>query len=128
MVMRFYWGLGVGHVYSHQDWEGGEVDDEDMDIDTDSDQELGLSMAETGALAQDKLDEDGVEEDGVEEDVEENIAAAAELSLEDRETDPWLESEEEVDDFSGLPDIRDDEGLSSEEELEQEDMYVRRGA
>lgn len=109
-------------MYSHQDGEGGEVEDEDMDIDTDSDQEPGLSMAETGALAQDKLDADGVEED-----LEENIAAAAELSLEDRETDPWLDSEEEVD-FSGLPDIRDDEGLSSEEELEQEDMYVRRGA
>lgn len=126
MVMRFYWGLGLGHVYSHQDGKSGaQANDEDWDMNVDSEPELDASEP-MGALNVEKhaLDLNESEDEGDGEDVPENIEAAAELSLEDRETDHWLDEEDKNGlEFPGLPGGQDDEELSSEEELERGDMY-----
>lgn len=106
MVMRFHWGLGIGHVYSHADSpnvstvSGGEEEDEDHNSDKNVE-------VKTQSIIDDDEDDD-----------EEN---PEELGLEDREKEIWDDSDE-----GDEPGISNGEGYESsvgEEELELEATY-----
>lgn len=101
--MRFYWGLGVGHVYSHQ--EGADIG-EDMDVD---EGELG---SEDETVDGDKvLEEDEDENDDDNEFVEGGLELGnTELGLNDLEDDPWYDSDDS-----------DDEGLEDKADINDEE-------
>lgn len=96
MLMRFYWGLGVGHVYSHQEGDTGE----DMDIDE------GESEGEDETMDGDKVleeDEDENDDELVEGEPE---LSNAELGLNDLEGNPWYDEDDE--------DLEDEENINEE--------------
>lgn len=118
--MRFYWGLGVGHVYSHEDTETGD-EGEGTREESDDEEEGEASKNEGGdkiqlTLATAEADEDEHTA------AEGNPDVIAELGLEDRENDAWDSGNSD----GGLdPDDTGDN--SGEEELELEYTYQNVG-
>lgn len=94
MVMRFYWGLGVGHVYSHGDaiLEGGsedqimESEDEEDPVET---FEVVMRSEEPDAC---NLDEDLEEE----EDAERVGPSEENLGMDDGDDEDWEDSDDDL--------------------------------
>lgn len=122
--MRFYWGLGVGHVYSHgEDTKTGDLNNEadgKMDEgDSESDIELPTELYGNGdvtLIPTTNHDHDNSESEGE----DENPDVAAELGLDDRENDLWANSDEGEDDDSNAIDAN---SSGDEEDLELEYTY-----
>lgn len=115
MVMRFHWGLGVGHVYSHADslnanTVGGE---EDSDEDHEQNSSYNLLGDDTNVQTTENMTEDEDED-------EENLE---ELGLEDRETDIWTDSDEGDELEPGISNGEGYESSVAEEEMELEATY-----
>lgn len=102
MIMRFYWGLGIGHVYSHEDTiMERQPDNEIMESE---DEELDLV----------KLSEDVpmLEGQGVDEDEDfEHLGVAEAIDLDD---EGWVDSDEEEEDSPDNP-----EGCGDSDEEDQ---------
>lgn len=90
MLMRFYWGLGVGHTYSH-----GEDFAEEMDVDDDND-EAEEGGEEEGNLDTEKnLPEEREDQEDECSDSNSNTGdglSLDELGFNDKELDPWYDS------------------------------------
>lgn len=149
MVMRFYWGFGVGHVYSHGEGGGKEIlnetsDEEvedveeteeveeveeieeieeigyDMDTDMtdngtdgevdegdyDPDKDTMLSAQPGEADMDNNSDNSSFEDEGP----TTRPFHAADLSLNDRESEPWYDS--------------DSDGLDEEEDYSDDDEFL----
>lgn len=116
MVMRFHWGLGVGHVYSHADSSNADTVGRGVEEDEDYEQNSTYDLLgnDTNVQTVENIIEDEDED-------EENLGVAEELGLEDRETDIWADSDD-----GDEPGISNGEGYESsvgEEEMELEATY-----
>lgn len=123
MVMRFYWGLGVGHVYSHGDADIGTTNvAEDK-----SEDESGLSIEHATAIthnlnsSREKVQDHNHDK---EQEGEQENSDLEEFGLDDRENDPWAGSDEdEGPEQETGGEVDDDDSLGGEEELELEYTY-----
>lgn len=128
MIMRFYWGLGVGHVYSHGDAYVGATDEEEGEEASDaaSTCEPRDDGAQSHILVDDNDDDDS-DDDDENENTQNNVDLMAEFSLSDRENDPWASDDDDEDKdqpgFGGDEADIDDSG--GEEELELDYTYNR---
>lgn len=113
--MRFYWGLGVGHVYSHECRNPDIFDDEEGAEESDTEQ---LTVPCDNGATVTLHPRDDYEDD---EDIDPEPEVVAELGLGDREKDILTDSddEEENDDCG----VQEDDSSGGEEELELEDTY-----
>lgn len=107
MVMRFYWGLGVGHVYSHEEAKlDGGSEDQIMESEDEEDEEDDVGMLELmpsevpEAREVDEDLEDFAEEAGL---LEEN------LGMDNGDDEDWEDSEDDLEEDSG---DQGDEGVS----------------
>lgn len=112
--MRFYWGLGVGHVYSHGCTDTGALDDEEGAEESDAEQ----PTVPCDNVATIHLQEDY--EGDQDEDPEPEVVA--ELGLDDREKDILTDSDDDEGDADGCG-VEDSDSSGGEEELELEDTY-----
>lgn len=78
MLMRCYWGMGVGHVYAHGTRDNQATNSTDPNTASDSESEHDVEM----------VDVNGQQESAVEQDDGDN-EDDPELGLEDREKDQW---------------------------------------
>lgn len=114
MLMRYYWGLGIGHVYSH----GERQDiDEEMHVDEENQEEEDMNTEKTIPVGSIKgnvenEEENNSEDDGVDVD-------GLGLGLDDQEDDPWWNSGDSGDEFEGP----EEEYSDDNELLEMEEMY-----
>lgn len=94
MLMRFYWGLGIGHVYSHGDEDEDDDDDGRMDDGDENDTEEEEEQEEGSRENDDEnMSDPGEAKEG-------NSGAGIELNLgglglNDQEDDPWYNSSED---------------------------------
>lgn len=98
MVMRFYWGLGVGHVHSHDDAIiNGPSEDEAMESEDEEDPAgtleiaLPLEVQEVQDLDGESLAEENVGSSGILEEL---------LEVDDRDDEEWEDSEHDLEEDS----------------------------
>ncbi|RXW23302.1 hypothetical protein EST38_g2534 [Candolleomyces aberdarensis] len=117
MIMRYHWGLGVGHLYSHEDAPnvGNMVNDVAPDADEHGldaegedniDSTIPLEEAPEGQPAAPGRGEEGS-------DTDESDGAASEYGLEDRQGDDAMDNElyeerEEIEDGRDIPEADSD--------------------
>lgn len=112
MIMRFYWGLGVGHVYSHEYTNTGTLDEEEIAEESDTEQlTVPCNIGATMHL-QDVYEDDEDKDPGPE--------VVAELGLDDREKDILTDSDDDEEDGCR---VGESDSSGGEEELELEDTY-----
>lgn len=112
MVMRFYWGLGVGHIYSHQSQAH-----DDQVSDGFSTEELANIGDETEVQIENKDNSDD-ENGGDDDDAEGEDVMEPGLGMEDRENEGWMNEDSDQDE-----DEDGDMGEEDTEFLERYDMY-----
>lgn len=100
MVMRFYWGLGVGHTYSHQS------------------QQMSDIMLTEGLVKEELKEEDQTNEEE-HKDEEDGEDMGSGLGMEDRENENWMDEDSDIDEGDG--DVADEYGDA--EFLERYQMY-----
>lgn len=107
MVMRFYWGLGVGHVYSHEDaiLDGGS-EDQIMESEDEEDEEdsVGVFGVPSKVPEAHNLDED------LEDYAEETGPLEGNLGMDHGDDEDWEDSEDDLEEDSG--DHGDEEPVS----------------
>lgn len=114
MVMRFYWGLGIGHAYSHQT----QTTDVPMKVLMDEAQEDEVEVLDEaeanmeGSCHKDSMDMG----DGEDNEDEEDDSGSA-LGMEDRENEGWMDENSDSDEG----DIEEDD--EDADFLEKYDMY-----
>lgn len=97
MVMHFYWGLGVGHVYAHDPPDlPGSLDMADQNDGEEEEKEFPINDggSDGGMVREDKNEEDEKDEDEDEDD-----KYLGDLGMGDRENDGWMD--EDSDDNEG---------------------------
>lgn len=106
MIMRFYWGLGVGHVYSHGDAYISAMDEEDGEEASDAAPTCEPHPDEAHSNIPD-IDHNHTHDDDDHDD-ENNVDSMAEFGLSDRENDAWASDDDDDED-------KDQPGLGSNE-------------
>lgn len=103
MLMRFYWGMGVGHTYSHGEQENVEEDNDFIDeesADETSEERDEVTNKDTGDF--------GAESEG--EQLLEKVLG--ELDIDDSDTDPWCDSNGDDDSDSDQNEDDEEDGPS----------------
>lgn len=122
MIMRYYWGLGVGHVYSHGDTKTGTNRNEEGGEDSDV-EKAAISKPCRSEAPRQIIDTTCRDDDHNEDNSEDgNLDVVDELGLEDRENDMWADTDSDEGCESGFI---DDDFSGGEEELELEYTYNR---
>lgn len=105
--MRFYWGLGVGHVYSHKDAITGRPSEDEI---MESEEEEDTSGTLEGLGQREGSEERDIVEDEDSEGQEESTNLTAEecLGLDDRDDKGWGDSQ--YDSTEGSESSSDDGG------------------
>lgn len=115
--MRFYWGLGVGHVYSHQN----QTVDDSMEMEAEAEDGAEEEAEEESEAPLEchnvPMDTENLGEAEDSDNGEDDSQAGSALGMEDRENDNWMD--EDSDPNEG--DIEEEEGDA--EFLERYDMY-----
>lgn len=114
--MRFHWGLGIGHIYSHHGYD--EVFEGNKDDDKKPDSEDEVFDIEVEGPASHNNGGKGIDDGDDVEEEEEDADYGSALGMEDRENDNWMDSDSDVNE--------EDDGDADDDDaefLEKYDMY-----